>query len=122
MIIIIVIMTTTIIMGNVSTIPIIAAAYLHVFADALTSVLCDFGPPRWLDLGWTWLDPVMGLVGTVVIAAWSFGLVKSSGAVLLDTVPAPGTRSGDPKPSRESHGDRVSDCHIWRSYPGIVRR
>lgn len=93
------------------------AAYLHVFADALTSVLAILALLGGLIYGWTWLDPVMGLVGTVVIAAWSFGLVKSSGAVLLDTVPAPGLEA-EIRGRLEIQGDRVSDCHIWRIGPG----
>lgn len=93
------------------------AAYLHVFADALTSVLAILALLGGLIYGWTWLDPVMGLVGTAVIAAWSVGLVKSAGAVLLDTVPAPGLEA-EIRTRLETHGDRISDCHIWRIGPG----
>ena len=63
------------------------AAYVHVLADALTSVLAIAGlSAAWL-FGWTFMDPLVGLVGTVVIASWAFGLVRTAGRVLLDTVP-----------------------------------
>ena len=63
------------------------AAYVHVLADALTSVLAIVALSCGLLFGWVWLDPLMALVGVAVILSWSFGLIRAAGAVLLDMVP-----------------------------------
>jgi cation diffusion facilitator family transporter len=93
------------------------AAYMHVLADALTSVLAIFALVSGRYLGWTWLDPAMGVVGAIVIARWSWTLMKQTAAVLLDTA--------DPKLSDrirqaiEGPGDaKVHDLHVWRVGPG----
>ena len=93
------------------------AAYVHVLADALTSLTAIVALTAGLYLGWTWLDPVMGLVGTVVIAAWALSLVRSAGATLLDMVPGDAleTRIRD---AAEIDGDKVADLHVWRLGPG----
>ena len=93
------------------------AAYVHVLADALTSLLAIAGllAGRYLGLGF--LDPVMGLIGTVVIAAWAYTLIRGAGAVLLDVVPDPGL--GEQIRARlERGGDRIADLHLWRVGPG----
>jgi len=93
------------------------AAYVHVLADALTSVLAIVALSCALAFGWVWMDPLMALVGVVVILSWSVGLIRSAGAVLLDMVPerhlAGGIRS-----RLEVDGDRLSDLHLWRLGPG----
>jgi cation diffusion facilitator family transporter len=95
----------------------IRAAYLHVLADALTSVLAIIALLSGRFYGWVWLDPVMGLVGTLIIARWSVGLWRSAGAVLLDMVPD--QRLTDAiRQSLEIDGDRVADLHLWRLGPG----
>ena len=63
------------------------AAFWHVMADALTSVLAILGLLAAWFYGWSWADPVIGIVGALVIAHWAFGLVRESGAVLLDAAP-----------------------------------
>jgi cation diffusion facilitator family transporter len=93
------------------------AAYVHVMADAAVSVLVLVGLSFGRLLGWLWLDPVMGIVGTCVIANWSWNLIRASGAVLLDM------RTGDGIASEiadrlEERDDRVSDLHVWRVGPG----
>lgn len=93
------------------------AAYVHVLADALTSVLAIVALLGGLSYGLTWLDPVMGLVGAAVIAAWSVGLVKSAGAVLLDIVPGSGVED-EVLRRLEENGDRVTDFHLWHVGPG----
>jgi cation diffusion facilitator family transporter len=93
------------------------AAYMHVIADALTSVLAITALLAGRLYGWSWLDPVMGIVGAVVIAHWSLGLLRSSGAVLLDTVPDP-RLAARLKGRLEQHSDKVADLHIWRLGPG----
>jgi Co/Zn/Cd efflux system component len=60
------------------------AAYLHVVADALTSVLAILALLAGRTLGWTWMDAVMGIVGSMVIARWSLGLLRDMSVVLLD--------------------------------------
>lgn len=95
------------------------AAYVHVLADALTSVLAIVALVAGRFYGLTWLDPVIGLVGMVVILAWAWGLMRSAGSVLLDMVPdaqlAAAVRS-----RLEVGGDRVADLHLWRLGPGHV--
>jgi len=93
------------------------AAYLHVLADALTSVLAILAllAARYYD--WVWMDPAAGIVGAVVIASWSTSLIRSSGVTLLDMVPDP-SLSSQIKEQLEVNGDRLSDLHIWRVGPG----
>jgi cation diffusion facilitator family transporter len=89
------------------------AAYLHVLADALTSVLAIVALVSGKFFGWSFLDPVMGIVGGVMIARWAWGLLRSSAFILLD-----GNRDKDIRDAVidaiESDGDSlVSDLHIW---------
>jgi cation diffusion facilitator family transporter len=93
------------------------AAYLHVLADALTSILAITALLAGRLYGWVWMDPLMGIVGALVITHWSLGLLRSSAAVLLDTVPDP--RLAARMKSRLEQGtDRVADLHLWRLGPG----
>jgi cation diffusion facilitator family transporter len=90
------------------------AAYVHVLTDALTSVLAIGALAGALWLGWWWLDPLVGVLGAVVIAVWSVGLMRDSSAVLLDR------EMDHPLAQRirddlESDGDaKVADLHLWR--------
>ncbi|MDQ8730707.1 CDF family Co(II)/Ni(II) efflux transporter DmeF [Bradyrhizobium sp. LHD-71] len=93
------------------------AAYLHVLADALTSVLAIAALLAARFYGWVWMDPAVGIVGAVVIASWSIGLIRSAGIVLLDMVPD-ASLSSQIKHRLEIKGDRVSDLHLWRLGPG----
>jgi cation diffusion facilitator family transporter len=93
------------------------AAYLHVLADALTSVLAIVGLLAARFYGWVWIDPAVGIVGAIVIASWSIGLIRSASATLLDMVPDPSLAS-QVKARLEANDDRVSDLHIWRLGPG----
>lgn len=95
----------------------IRSAYLHVLADALTSVFAIVALLSGRYFGWVWLDPVMGVVGAIVIASWSVGLIRSAGAVLLDTVPSQ-KLSRTIRHRLETGGDRVADLHLWRLGPG----
>ncbi len=93
------------------------AAYWHVLADALTSVLAIVGLLAARFYGWNWLDPVIGIVGAVVIAHWSWGLIRDAGAVLLDA--APDRELGEAIRERLEVGDdRIADLHVWRLGPG----
>jgi cation diffusion facilitator family transporter len=93
------------------------AAYAHVLADALTSVLAIAALLAGRIFGWVWLDPVTGVVGALVIAHWSIRLLRSAGAVLLDTVPDGGLETRL-RQRLEQGGDKVSDLHLWRLGPG----
>lgn len=92
------------------------SAYLHVLADALTSVLAIVALISGRYLGWTWLDPVMGLVGAAVIARWSWHLMRDTAAVLLDRTDE--HVAEETREAIEGPGDvRVRDVHIWRIGP-----
>lgn len=93
------------------------AAYFHVLADALTSVLAIAGLIAGRNFGWLWMDPAVGLVGAVVIARWSWQLLKGAGAVLLDTVPS-GVTADQVRGILELGADEVADLHLWRIGPG----
>jgi cation diffusion facilitator family transporter len=95
----------------------IRAAYLHVLADALTSVLAIVALLVGRFYGWSWLDPVMGVVGAVVIAQWSWGLIRTAGATLLDAVPDQ-QLARSVRERIEVGEDRVTDLHLWRLGPG----
>lgn len=90
------------------------AAYVHVIADALTSVLAIAALVAALGFGWWWLDPLVGVLGAVVIAVWAVGLMRESGAVLLDReMDHPLTHRI--REDLESDGDaKVADLHVWR--------
>jgi cation diffusion facilitator family transporter len=93
------------------------AAIVHVLADAAVSVLVIVGLLFGGFLGWIWMDPVVGLCGAVVIAAWSYGLIRDTGAILLDMNPdrklAERVRA-----AIEAEGDQLADLHLWRLGPG----
>lgn len=93
------------------------AAYMHVIADALTSVLAIAGLLCGRYLGWIWMDPLMGIVGGLMIARWSWGLMRSAGAYLLD-MNLNTALSGRIRSLLENNGDTVKDLHLWRLGPG----
>ena len=93
------------------------SAYLHVIADALTSVLAIAALLGGRYLGWVWLDPLMGIVGSVVIAVWSWSLMRDTGAVLLDATDA--ALETEIRALVEGPGDaKITDLHVWRVGPG----
>jgi len=94
------------------------AAYLHVLADALTSVLAIAALILGRSYGWAWLDPVMGVIGGVVIARWSFGLIRATAAVLLDARPDDEDLADEIRRKVETEEDRISDLHVWQVGPG----
>ncbi len=94
------------------------SAYLHVLADALTSVLAIAALAAGMWLGWRFLDPAVGLVGALVILNWSFGLLKDTSAVLLDRVPDE-ELCNSIRERIEAPGDvRIDDFHLWQVGPG----
>jgi cation diffusion facilitator family transporter len=93
------------------------AAYLHVIADAAVSILAIIGLVAGRQLGWVWMDPTMGLIGALVIARWSVGLLRVTGAVLLDMNPGE-ILARTIRRRIETDGDRIADLHVWRVGPG----
>jgi cation diffusion facilitator family transporter len=92
------------------------AAYLHVLADALTSVLAIGALLAGRYLGWVWLDPAIGIIGALVIARWSWSLMRDTAAVLLDTANA--ALADEVRACIEGPGDaRICDLHVWRIGP-----
>lgn len=91
------------------------AAYLHVLADALTSVAAIAALLAGRFLGWLWLDPFIGLLGALVIARWAWGLMKDTSAVLLDT--AEPERMAQVRALAQREGAAISDLHVWRIGP-----
>lgn len=93
------------------------SAYVHVLADALTSVLAIVALLGGRYLGWVWLDPVMGLVGATVIAFWSWSLIRDTASVLLDAHES--HLEEEIREFVEGPGDaRITDLHVWRVGPG----
>ncbi|OLP57111.1 cation transporter [Rhizobium rhizosphaerae] len=94
------------------------AAYLHVLADALTSVLAIAALIAGRVYGWSWLDPAIGVVGAVVIARWSIGLIRQSALVLLDTADTAGDLPAAIRRRLDCDGARITDLHVWQVGPG----
>jgi cation diffusion facilitator family transporter len=94
------------------------SAHLHVVADALTSVLAIAALCTGMFLGWAWMDPVGGIVGALVILRWSLGLLRDTGAVLLDLEQDPRLSARIRERIEGESGDKVSDLHVWRVGPG----
>jgi cation diffusion facilitator family transporter len=94
------------------------AAYLHVTADAAVSLLALAGLSAGRLLGWAWMDPVMGILGALVIANWSWGLVRRAGAVLLDLQAEAGLVREITRRLEAEGDDRIADLHLWRVGPG----
>jgi len=95
----------------------IRAAYLHVLADAVTSLLAIGGLLMGRFYGFVWMDALVGIVGAGVIISWGLGLMRSSGAVLLDVVPSRGLAERV-RARLEVDDDRVADLHLWQLGPG----
>lgn len=93
------------------------AAYLHVMADALTSVFALGALLTGKYLGWTWMDPFMGIVGSIVIARWSYGLILDTSRVLLDAEVDDDLRREMLTAIEAEPETRVADLHIWRVGP-----
>ncbi|HEV2567300.1 CDF family Co(II)/Ni(II) efflux transporter DmeF [Sphingomonas sp.] len=93
------------------------AAYIHVLADALTSVLAIAALLAGRYLGLVWLDPVIGIVGAIVIARWSWALMKETAGILLDRTDI-GT--ADKVRALLEPENRIVDLHVWRLGPGAL--
>ncbi|USJ02679.1 CDF family Co(II)/Ni(II) efflux transporter DmeF [Xanthomonas prunicola] len=91
------------------------AAYLHVVADAATSVLAIVALVAGMHWGVTWLDPIMGLVGAVLVTVWAWGLLRRTGSVLLDAeMDAPVVAEVKQVIAELPHAIDIADLHVWR--------
>ena len=93
------------------------AAVIHVSADAAVSVLVIAGLSLAWKFGWLWMDPLVGIVGAGVIASWSYGLIRDTGAILLDMNPDR-RMAENLRRTIEGSGDQLADLHLWRLGPG----
>jgi cation diffusion facilitator family transporter len=93
------------------------AAYIHVLADAATSVLAIVALLVAMSSQQVWADPAVGIIGSFVIASWSYGLIRDSGAVLLDMAPDKAVEDAI-RERLEADGDRITDLHLWQIGPG----
>ena len=93
------------------------SAYVHVVADAATSLLAVLGLLAGRLYGWIWMDAVMGIIGALVITNWSYSLVRDTGRVLLDMTPD-GRLAAAIRQRLEAGSDRVTDLHLWQVGPG----
>jgi len=97
----------------------LVSAYLHVLADALTSLLAIFALLGAKYFGFIWADPAMGIVGAVLVARWSLGLLHSTSTILLDRQ-APDDLRDVIKDTIEAQDDnRVTDLHVWAIGPNL---
>jgi cation diffusion facilitator family transporter len=93
------------------------AAVIHVVADAAVSVLVIAGLLLARAFGWLWMDPLAGIIGACVIASWSYGLIRDTGAILLDMNPDR-AMAQKLRATIEREGDQLADLHLWRLGPG----
>lgn len=94
------------------------SAYLHVMADALTSVTAILALLAAKYFGWIWMDPVVGIAGSLLVANWSIGLIKSTCRTILD-YQAPEKELEILRNAVETEDERVIDLHLWSIGPGI---
>jgi len=90
------------------------AAYMHVLADAMTSLLAIVALASGKYLGWNWLDPVMGIVGAVIITRWSYGLLKQTSPILLDASIEEKYQLAIKETIEKDSDNRISDIHVWK--------
>jgi cation diffusion facilitator family transporter len=96
----------------------IKAAYLHVLADTLTSILAIVALTTGRFFGWIWMDPLMGIVGAIVIARWSYGLTRDTGSILLDMDINTPLSDKIRRKIESVDNNRIIDLHLWRIGPG----
>jgi len=93
------------------------AAYAHVLADALTSVLAIVALTAGKFFGWVWMDAVVGIVGAVVIGRWSLGMLRDTGRILLDADADPASVQAVRTAIETDADNRIADLHVWRVGP-----
>ena len=93
------------------------AAYLHILADALTSLLAIAALIVGKYLGWNWLDPLMGIVGAAVICRWAYGLLRETGGILLDASIGNQDLAAIKEKIEGALDSRITDIHVWKVGP-----
>lgn len=89
------------------------AAYLHVLADALTSVFAIFALLVGKFFGWIWMAPMMGIVGAFMVSRWAWGLIRDTSNILLDKQAPIETQNKIKTIIESKNNDRIADLHIW---------
>ena len=91
------------------------AAYVHVLADAFTSVLAIVALTGGKFAGWSWLDPIIGIVGSGVVFSWAYALLRDTSGILLDRTPPSSHLPDEIRRAVESDGDSlITDLHVWQ--------
>jgi cation diffusion facilitator family transporter len=91
------------------------AAYLHVLADAFTSLTAISALVAGKFFAWTWLDPAVGILGSGVVMSWAYSLIRDTSGILLDRTPATSDLPDEIRKAVESDGDSiVTDLHVWQ--------
>ena len=95
------------------------SAYLHVLADALTSLLAIVALLSAKYLGLTWMDPVVGIIGAILVSSWSFGLLRTTSGILLDKQGPESIRDRIRNSIEQDEDSKVTDLHLWSIGPSI---
>ena len=95
------------------------AAYLHVLADALTSLLAIVALLCAKYLGSAWMDPVVGIIGAILVSSWSFGLLRTTSGILLDKQGPESIRDRIRNSIETDEDSKVTDLHLWSIGPNI---
>jgi cation diffusion facilitator family transporter len=95
------------------------SAYLHVIADALTSLLAIFALLAGKFFGFNWMDPLMGMLGALLVARWAWGLMRDTSGILLDAQAPVVLREKVVSAIEKESDNRVADLHVWSIGPGI---
>jgi len=91
------------------------AAYLHVLADTFTTLAAIGALLAGKFFGWSWLDPVVGLVGSVVVFSWAYSLLRSTSGILLDRTPKTSDLPQEIRRAVENDSDSlITDLHVWQ--------
>ena len=95
------------------------AAYLHVLADALTSLLAIVAllSAKYLEL--MWMDPVVGIIGAILVSSWSLGLLRITSGILLDMQGPERIRDRIRNSIEQDEDSKVTDLHLWSIGPNI---
>src|SRR5438445_6002142 len=97
------------------------AAYVHVLADAFTSVLAIIALTGGKFAGWSWLDPIIGIVGSGVVFSWAYALLRDTSGILLDRTPPSSDLPDEIRRAVESDGGSLAtDLHVWQVGTGRV--
>jgi len=90
------------------------AAYVHILADAVTSLLAITALVAGKFLGWVWMDPVMGIIGSGVVAQWSWVLLRDTSVILIDRTPQTDLKDEIRKAVESEEGTSIVDLHVWQ--------